>query len=150
MCSSDLDLRSKTSQKTPNTKTSEKSSQNSTTTKPKIVKQKDKAVAINSDKGREKGTQNNEKQSADLSSTNTSASTPVKTIVSSVNQTNQQSDIADKLITNKVETSTSKNQFPFSLEQEISKIKISIPLTELASQHVYRTQILKALNIEEN
>ena len=27
---------------------------------------------------------------------------------------------------------------------------MSVPLTELAAQHVYRTQILKALNIEEN
>ena len=39
---------------------------------------------------------------------------------------------------------------PFSLEQEISRIKIFVPLTELAAQDVYRSQILKALNIEEN
>ena len=51
---------------------------------------------------------------------------------------------------NKAETSFSKNQIHFSLEQEISKIKISVPLTELATQHVYRTQILKALNLEDN
>ena len=51
---------------------------------------------------------------------------------------------------NKAETSAPKNQIPFSLEQEISKIKISVPLTELAAQHVYRTQILKALNLEDN
>ena len=50
----------------------------------------------------------------------------------------------------KVETSTSKNQIPFNLEQEISKIKTSVPLTELAAQHVYRSKILKALNIEES
>ena len=51
---------------------------------------------------------------------------------------------------NKAETNTLKSQIPFSLEQEISKIKIFVPLTELVAQHVYRTQILKALNIEEN
>ena len=107
-------------------------------------------MAINSDKGKEKGTQNNEKQSADLSSSNTSASTPEKKILSSVNKTNQQVDIADRVTANKAETNTSKNQLPFSLEQEISKIKISVPLTELATQNVYRTQILKALKIEEN
>ena len=54
------------------------------------------------------------------------------------------------MTTNKAETSTLKSQIPFSLEQEISRIKIPVPLTELAAQHVYKTQILKALNIEEN
>ena len=54
----EYDLRSKNNLETPNNKTSEKSSQNSTVNKPKFVKQKDKTVAINSDKGKEKGTQN--------------------------------------------------------------------------------------------
>ena len=39
---------------------------------------------------------------------------------------------------------------PFSLEQEIFKIKISVSLTKLATQDVYRSQILKAFNITEN
>ena len=56
----EYDLRRKTSQKTPNSKTSEKSSQNSIATKPKVVKQKDKTVAENSDKGKGKSTQDNE------------------------------------------------------------------------------------------
>ena len=116
----------------------------------KIVKQKDKTVAINSCNDKEEGTQNITKQSADLSSTNTSTSTPVKTIWSNVNRTHQQSDITDRVIANKVETSALKSQIPLSLEQEISKIKIFVPLTELAAQNAYRTQILKALNIEEN
>ena len=50
----EYDLRSNTSQKTPNTKTSDKSSQNNIVSKPKIVKQKDKTVAGNSNKGKEK------------------------------------------------------------------------------------------------
>ena len=50
------------------------------------------------------------------------------------------------MVANKAETSIVKNQIPFSLEQEISKIKISIPLTELDTQDVYRSQILKAFN----
>ena len=70
--------------------------------------------------------------------------------MSNVNRTNQQADIADKVTANKAETNALKGQIPFSLEQEISKIKISVPLTELATQHVYRTQILKDLKIEEN
>ena len=145
---SGYDLRSKTSQQPPNNKTSKKYSQNNTATKPKVVKQKDKTVAVNS--SREKDTQNNEKQSADINSTNILASTPVKTILSNVNRASQQTNFADRMAVNKVESSTLKNQIPFSLEQEISKIKISVPLSELAAQNVYRTQILKALNIEDN
>ena len=104
-------------------------------------------MAVNSNKGKDKCTQNSEKQSADLSSTNISSSTHVKTILSIVNKTNQQADIADKVTTNKAEISALKSQIPFNLEQEISKIKIFVPLTELATQHVYRTKILKALNL---
>ena len=54
------------------------------------------------------------------------------------------------MVINKAETNIVKNQLPFSLEQEIAKIKISIPLTKLATQDVYRSQILKAFNIVEN
>ena len=42
-----------------------------------------------------------------------------------------------------------KSQIPFSLENEISKIEIFVPLTELVTQNVYRGHILKALNIED-
>ena len=69
--------------------------------------------------------------------------------MSNVNRKNQQVDVADRVVSNKAETSTSKSQIPLSLEQEISKIKISVPLTELVAQNVYRTQILKVVNIEE-
>ena len=86
----EYDLRSKTNQQTPNTKTSDKSSQNNIVSKPKFVRQKDKTLAGNSDKSKEKGTQNNEKQSADLSGTNSSASTPVKTIFSNVNRRSEE------------------------------------------------------------
>ena len=72
----EYDLRSKANQQTPNNKTCKKSSQNRTVSKPKMKKPKDKTVAVNYDKGKEKGTQNNEKKSANLSSTSTSASTP--------------------------------------------------------------------------
>ena len=105
-------------------------------------------MAVNSYKCKEKGTQNNGKQSVDFSSISTSASAPIKTILTNVNRGNQQTDFTDRVVVNKAETSTSKNQIPFSLEQEIAKIKISVPLTELDTQDVYRSQILKALNIE--
>ena len=41
----------------------------------------------------------------------------------------------------------SKTQVPFSFEGEIAKIKITIPLTELVAQDMYRSQVLKVLNI---
>ena len=40
-----------------------------------------------------------------------------------------------------------RTQTPFSIEGEIAKIKIAIPLTEPVTQDVYRSQVLKALNI---
>ena len=43
-----------------------------------------------------------------------------------------------------------KSQSTFNLESEIARIKISIPLSELATQDVYKGQILKALNLSEN
>ena len=43
-------------------------------------------MAGNSDKNKEKSAQNNEKQSADLSSASTSASAPVKIILTNVNR----------------------------------------------------------------
>ena len=39
---------------------------------------------------------------------------------------------------------------PFHIENEISKIKISIPLIELVRQEVYSFQVLKALNMGDN
>ena len=123
------DLRSKSNQETPKNQTSDKSAKNSLVNKPKTAKQKDKTVAANSDKNKEQGTQINEKQSADLSSASTSASAPIKTILTNINRGNQQIDFADKVAVNKAETNMLKNQMPFSLEQEISKIKIFVPLT---------------------
>ena len=146
----EYDLRSKKNLETSNKKTSEKSVQRSTISKPKVTKQKDKTVIANYDKNKEKGIQNNEKQSADLSSASTSASAPVKTILTNVNRRNQKTNFADRVAVNKAETSTSKNQMPLSLEQEIARIKIFVPLTELVALDVYRSQILKAFNIEDN
>ena len=40
-----------------------------------------------------------------------------------------------------------KKLAPFSFGSDIAKIKIAIPLTKLVTQYVYRSQVLKALNI---
>ena len=43
-----------------------------------------------------------------------------------------------------------KTQVPFSFELEIAKIKITMPLIELVTQEVYRSQILRVLNMEND
>ena len=63
---------------------------------------------------------------------------------------NQPTDSATKVVTNKTEFNIPKSQSTFNLESEIAKIKISVPLSELATQDVYKGQILKALNLGEN
>ena len=73
-------------------------------------------MAVNSNQNKEKGTQINEKQSANLSSISTSASAPIKTILTNVNRGNQQADFADKVVINKAETNIVKIQMPFILE----------------------------------
>jgi hypothetical protein len=45
-------------------------------------------------------------------------------------------------------TSQTRTPAPFSLEAELAKIKIPIPLTELICRGSYRSQVLKALAIE--
>ena len=55
--------------------------------------------------------------------------------------------IVEKTTCDKEDVNMSKTLPPFSLEGEIAKIKISIPLAELVTQYVYKNQVLKALNI---
>jgi hypothetical protein len=65
--------------------------------------------------------------------------------VSPVNlpSTSDQRDIDQPESTGQTRTSA-----PFSLEAELAKIKIPVPLTELISRGGYRSQVLKALAIE--
>ena len=109
-----------------------------------------KKTVESSGKHKGKSTQTTDKQSVDHKSTSTSPSTPVKIVLNDIHSKNQQADFFDKLVTNKIDLSLSKNQFPFNLESEIAKIKIFVPLTVLVTQYVYKCQVLKALNIEEN
>ena len=83
------------------------------------------------------------------SSTSTSVSVPDKTISTHVHNKKTQTDSATKTVANKTELSITKVQSTFNLESEIAKNKISVPLSELATQDVYKGQILKALNLGE-
>jgi hypothetical protein len=44
--------------------------------------------------------------------------------------------------------SQGKAPTPFSLERELDKVKIPIPLSELMNKDIYRSQVIKALTIE--
>ena len=44
--------------------------------------------------------------------------------------------------------SQSRTPTPFSLEVELGKVKILIPISELMSKDAYRSQVIKALSIE--
>ena len=53
----------------------------------------------------------------------------------------------ERFMADKNDVNIFKAQIPFSFEGEISKIKITVPLTELVTQQVYRSQVLKFLNM---
>ena len=46
-----------------------------------------------------------------------------------------------------VQNTRAQTEKPFNLEAEIGKLKIVVPLSELAKHDVYRSQITKSLNI---
>jgi hypothetical protein len=66
-----------------------------------------------------------------------------------VSSTNLPSTSAQKTMVNKSElVSQSRAPTLFSLEGELAKVKIPIPLSELMSKNVYRLQVIKVLSIE--
>ena len=77
----------------------------------------------------------------------TSASGPEKTLITKAPNQNQQIKNVEKFMADKTYVNMSKTQVPFSFEGEIAKIKITIPLTELVAQDMYKSQVLKVLNI---
>ena len=46
-----------------------------------------------------------------------------------------------------MQNTKTQTEKPFNLEAEIGKLKIAVPLSELAKHDVYRSQITKSLNI---
>ena len=109
-----------------------------------------KSAVESSGKNKEKDDQNTDKQSQPTSSTSIAVSAPDKIDPKPVHSENQPIDSATKAMANKTELRIPKSQSTFNLESEIAKIKISIPLSELATQDVYKGKILKALNLGEN
>ena len=83
----------------------------------------------------------------DTSCPSTSASGPKKTLITKAPDQNQQITNVEKFMADKTDVNMSKTQVPFSFEGEIAKVKITTPLTQLVAQDMYRSQVLKVLNI---
>ena len=115
-----------------------------------MTAESNKSATESSGKNKEKDNQNTDKQSQPTSSTSTAVSAPDKIVSNTVHSENQPTDSATKVVANKTELNIPKIQSTFNLESEIAKIKIFVPLSELATQDVYKGQILKALNLGEN
>lgn len=66
-----------------------------------------------------------------------------------VSSISQPSAPGHRIPTDKLEVQIlSKPSTAFSLEGELAKLKISIPLSELMNKNAYRSQVIKALSIE--
>ena len=115
-----------------------------------MTAESNKSTAESSGKNKEKDNQNIDTQGKPTSGTDTAVSAPDKIVSNTVHSKNQHTDSATKAVANKTKLNISKSQSTFNLESEIAKIKISVPLSELATQDVYKGQILKALNLGES
>jgi hypothetical protein len=68
---------------------------------------------------------------------------------SEVSSINPQNTSGQKIVVDKLELlSQSRVPTPFILEEELTKVKIPIPLSELLSTDTYHSQVIKALTIE--
>ena len=151
MCSSDLyEIRSKKSLDTSKPKASEITIKKRPEKTSKVTAESSKSVAKSSGKSKGKDNQNIDKKSQPTSNTSTVASVPDKTTTSIVHSENQPTDSTTKVVANKTELNIPKSQSTFNLESGIEKIKIFVPLSELATQDVYKGQILRELNLGEN
>ena len=62
---------------------------------------------------------------------------------------NQEEELVNKE-RNVIHSQKTQSEKPFDLETEISKVKISIPLSELAKHSIYKQQIRKSLQLTSN
>ena len=112
-------------------------------TQPKKTAEKTNILTKKLDMNKDKSVQPNVEQSTH----STLASGPNRTIPITSPNKFQQIKIAKKNSIEKTDVNMNKPIVPFSLEGEISKLKITIPLAELVTQEVYKNQVLKALNL---
>lgn len=74
-----------------------------------------------------------------------------KTVQTDIPSTSQQTELITNIVVERDDFSNLlKTQTSFSIENELAKLKIYVPLTKLINKNVYRSQVLKVLNIGEN
>jgi hypothetical protein len=89
-----------------------------------------------------------EKKNSEAPTKRTPDSIP-RTTQTEVASTSQPSTTAQKNVADKSDfQSQRRTPTTFSLESELAKLKIPIPLSELMNKNAYRSQVIKALNIE--
>jgi hypothetical protein len=89
-----------------------------------------------------------EKKNSETPAKRTPESLP-RTTQTEVAYTSQPSTTAQKNATDKSDfQSQNRTSTTFNLEGELAKLKIPIPLTELMNKNAYKSQVIKALNIE--
>jgi hypothetical protein len=89
-----------------------------------------------------------EKKNSEVPIKRTSDSIP-KTTQTDVPSTSQPKDTTQKNVVEKLDPpNQNKTPTSFSLESELAKLKIPIPLSELMNKNAYSSQVIKALNIE--
>ena len=141
------ELRSKKSQETAKPKYSKTTIKKRPEKSSKATTESSKLSAKSSRKSKENDNQNTNAQGKPASSTSTAVSAPDKIVTNIVHNENQPTDSTTKAVENRIEMSIAKSQSTFNLECEIARIKISVPLSELATQDVYKGHILRALNL---
>lgn len=100
-------------------------------------------MAKTPDQNKDKTSQHN----GDQVCPSTSTSGPGKIALTNSPNKTEPTKVVEKTMCDKTDINMSKTATPFSFEGEIAKTKIAIPLTELVTQDVYRSQVLKFLNI---
>ena len=127
------DLRRKKNIDNPKPKASEITIKKKPGKTPKVTVESSKLAPESSGKNKDKDILTSDKSSQGPSSTSIAANAPDKIASNIVHTENQQDEITNKTVPNKTELNLSKSQSAFNLESEIAKIKIYVPLIELAT-----------------
>ena len=127
------DLRSKKNIDDPKPKASEITIKKKPGKTPKVTVERSKPTPESSSKNKDKDILTSDKSSQGPSSTSIAANALDKTTSNIVHTENQQVEITNKTVPNKTELNLSKSQSSFNLESEIAKIKIYVPIVELAT-----------------
>ena len=130
------DLRSKGNLDDPKKKNTSSTVRKNAENQPKKTAEKLNVLAKKPEVNKEK----NNQPDIEKSTPSTLASGPSKTVLSNSPNKVHQIRSAERNPNDKIDVNMTKSIVPFSLEGEIAKINITIPLAELVTQEVYKKQ----------